>query len=187
MARISIKGRMIAMLATDGFELAELIDTRERLEKAGATVEVIAPARTQVKGQIRGWKARDWGDSVKVDRTIDEARPEAYDAVVIPGGLISPDLLRMEEKAIAFLRAFGASGKPLAAICHGTQLLINADLVRNRKLTSWPSLATDLRNAGGHWQDSEVVVDGTLITSRKPADIPAFSRAVIHAVEHTTV
>jgi protease I len=182
MSSAPLKGIKIAMLATDGFEQIELTETKENLEKAGATVEVIAPLHTQKKGQIRGWKFKEWGDSVNVDRLIDRAKPEDYAALVLPGGVINPDRLRLDEGAVEFVRNFAATGKPVAAICHGPQILINAELVRNKQLTSWPSLRVDLINAGGKWKDAEVIVDGQLITSRKPEDIPAFSVAVIAAI-----
>jgi deglycase len=184
MAQDKIDGRVIAMLATDGFEQAELSDTRANLERAGAKVEVIAPAKTLKAGEIKGWKVKDWGDTVKVDRSLDNADPGDYDALVLPGGVINPDKLRLEDKAIRFVRDFAATGKPVAAICHGPWLLINAGLARDKKVTSWPSVKTDLQNAGGRWQDAEVVIDGQLITSRKPDDIPAFSRAIVDAVAH---
>lgn len=182
MSDTRVKGRRIAMLATDGFEQVELTDTRSLLEKAGATVEVIAPAKTQKEGEIRGWKFKEWGDPVKVDVPLDQAKPQDYDALVLPGGVINPDKLRMDDKAVAFVKSFAASGKPLAAICHGPQLLINAGLVQGKRLTSWPSLKADLQNAGGRWEDSEVVTDQQFITSRKPEDIPAFSEKVIQAL-----
>lgn len=178
----SIRGRTIAMLATDGFEQSELIQTRALLEKAGGKVDVIAPAKTLEPGRIKGWNHKDWGESVKVDRSLDQARVEDYDALVLPGGVMNPDKLRLESQAIAFIRAFSDGGRLLAAICHAPQLLINAGLVRNRKMTSWPSIKTDLVNAGARWEDNAVVIDGSLITSRKPEDIPAFSKAVIEAV-----
>lgn len=182
MAQDQIKGRVIAMLATDGFEQVELTDTRERLQRAGARVDVLAPSATMKPGEIRGWKFKEWGDAVKVDRAVEDARPEEFDALVLPGGVINPDKLRLVEEAVQFVKDFAATGKPLAAICHGPQILVNAGVLQGRTLTSWPSLQPDLCNAGGEWKDAEVVVDGQLITSRKPEDIPAFSRAVIEAV-----
>jgi protease I len=177
-----IKGRRIAILATDGFEQVELTEPKKRFEEAGAHVDVLAPDHTQKTGEIRGWYFKDWGESVDVDLKVGDAKPEDYDALVLPGGVINPDRLRLDEKALSFVRAFAASGKPLAAICHGPQTLVNADLVQDRQLTSWPSISADLKNAGAHWTDREVVIDGQLITSRKPDDIPAFSAAVIDAV-----
>jgi protease I len=177
-----LKGRKVAMLATDGFEQVELTEPKKLLEQTGAWVEVIAPAKTLHQGEIRGWKFKEWGEAVTVDRPLDAARPEDYDALVLPGGVINPDRLRMDAQAVAFIRSFAGSRRPLAAICHGPQLLIEADLVRGRKLTSWPSLKTDLRNAGAQWEDREVVQDGPLTTSRRPEDIPAFAMAVIDAL-----
>ena len=135
-------------------------------------------------GSIKGWDgpSKDWGDKVTVDKTIAEARPGDYDALVLPGGQMNPDVLRMDKDAVAFVRAFVQSGKPVAAICHGPWLLVEADVVRGKRLTSWPSLHTDLANAGARWEDSEVVVDGNLITSRKPEDIPAFNQKIAEAL-----
>ena len=133
-------------------------------------------------GEIKGWKFKEWGDTVKVDKTLDDANPNEYDALVLPGGVINPDHLRTEPKAVNFVRQFISTGKPVAAICHGPWTLVEADAVRGKKVTSWPSLKTDLKNAGAHWVDEEVVQDGQFIFSRKPDDIPAFNRAVIEAV-----
>ena len=138
-----LKGKKIAILATDGFEQAELAEPRKALEDAGATTEIISPKG----GEIKGWKLKDWGDKVKVNRTLDEARPSDYDALVLPGGVINPDHLRMEPKAVSFVKEFAQSGKPVAAICHGPWTLIEAGVVKGRKMTSWPSLKTDLKNA----------------------------------------
>lgn len=149
------------------------------LESWGATVEVIAP---DDDAQIRGWNHTDWGDSVPVDTPLAQAKPDRYDALVLPGGVINPDNLRTNTQAIDFIRSVAASGKPVAAICHGPWLLVESGLVRDRKVTSWPSVKTDLSNAGGRWEDAEVVVDGQLITSRKPDDIPAFTDAVAKAL-----
>lgn len=169
----------IAILATDGFEQSELTEPKRLLEEAGAQTEVLAPAQTAKPGQIRGWQHTDWGESVAVDRRVGEARAQDYDALVLPGGQMNPDKLRLVPEAIAFIRDFGATGRPIAAICHGPWTLIDAGLVEGRKLTSWPSLKSDLRNAGAQWVDEPVVVDGRLITSRKPDDIPAFADALI--------
>lgn len=173
-----LKGKKIAILATDGFEQAELAESRKALEDAGATTEIISPKG----GEIKGWKLKDWGDKVKVNRTLDEARPSDYDALVLPGGVINPDHLRMEPKAVSFVKEFAQSGKPVAAICHGPWTLVEAGLVKGRKMTSWPSLKTDLKNAGANWIDEQVVVDGNFITSRKPDDIPGFSQKIIEMV-----
>ncbi len=173
-----LKGKKIAILATDGFEQVELTNPKMVLEEAGATTEIISPK----SGEIKGWNFKDWGDKVKVNKTLDEARPSDYDALVLPGGVINPDHLRMEPKAVSFVKEFAQSGKPVAAICHGPWTLIEAGVVKGRKMTSWPSLKTDLKNAGANWVDEEAVVDGNFITSRKPDDIPAFSQKIIEMV-----
>jgi protease I len=173
-----LNGKKIAILATDGFEQAELLEPRKALEEAGAKTEIIAPK----EGQIKGWNSKDWGESVRVDKTLKEARPNDYDALVLPGGVMNPDRLRMDPLAVDFVRKFAQSGKTVAAICHGPWTLIEAGVIKGKNLTSWPSLKTDINNAGGHWVDEEVCVDGQFITSRKPDDIPAFSRAIIDAV-----
>lgn len=175
----TLKGKSIAILATDGFEQSELQGPHQRLSDMGATVHVLTPGDAT---EIRGWKGKDWGDKVAVDKSLDAVSAADYDALVLPGGVINPDKLRLESTAIAFIQAFDAAGKPVAAICHGPWLLIESGLVKGKKVTSWPSLKTDLGNAGGHWEDSEVVVDGNLITSRNPDDIPAFSAAIGKAV-----
>ncbi len=169
----------IMILATDGFEQSELLKPREALRKAGYEPVVVSPE----DGSIRGWDQGDWGEEVTVDLTLEEAEAEDFDALVLPGGQINPDKLRMEEKAVQLVRDFAKAGKPIAAICHAPWLLIEADLVRGRKVTSWPSLRTDLRNAGANVVDQEVVIDGIFITSRKPDDIPAFNEALIGALE----
>jgi protease I len=174
-----LNGRHIAVLATDGFEQSELQEPKRLLEEAGAIVHVIAPDGAK---QIKGWDKKDWGSAVNVDKSLDQANVNDYDALVLPGGVINPDKLRLDAKAIALIKAFGAADKPIAAICHGPWTLINAELVDGRKITSWPSLRADLENAGATWQDSEVVQDGNLITSRKPDDIPAFTKTLIEAI-----
>jgi deglycase len=173
-----LNGKKIAILATDGFEQVELVEPRKALDGAGATTVVISPK----SGEIKGWKLKEWGDTVKVDKTLDDANPHDYDALVLPGGVINPDSLRMEPKAVNFIRQFISTGKPVAAICHGPWTLVEADAVRGRKVTSWPSLKTDLKNAGATWVDQEVVKDGQFIFSRKPDDLPAFNQALIEAV-----
>lgn len=171
----NLKGKKIAILATDGFEQVELTEPKKALENAGATTHVISPK----DGKIKGWKFTEWGDSVKVDKTLDQAKPEEYDALVLPGGVMNPDHLRTDLKAVDFVRRFAQSGKSVAAICHGPWTLIEAGVVRGKTMTSWPSIRTDLKNAGAHWVDQEVVVDGQFITSRKPDDIPAFCGKII--------
>ena len=174
----SLTDRKVAILATDGFEQVELTEPRKALEAAGATTHVISPK----SGEIKGWKFTDWGDKTKVDKTLDEANPADYDALLLPGGVINPDHLRMEPKAVQFIKDFAHSGKPVAAICHGPWTLIEAGVVRGKKITSWPSLKTDLKNAGANWVDEKVAEDGNLITSRKPDDIPDFNKALINQI-----
>jgi protease I len=173
-----LKGRKIAILATDGFEQVELTDPKRNVENAGATTEVLSVK----EGSIKGWKFTDWGDAVRVDKLASKAAIEDYDALILPGGQINPDKLRMDESAVDFVRRFVASGKPVAAICHGPWMLIEAGVVKGKTVTSWPSVHTDLINAGAKWVDREVAEDGNLITSRKPDDIPAFSKKVIELV-----
>ena len=170
-----LHGKRIAILATEGFEQSELEKPREALDQAGAETDLISPQ----KESIRGWDEDDFGDAVTVDVALDDANPEDYDGLLLPGGVMNPDKLRLEPKAVEFVRAFFAEGKPVAAICHGPQLLIEADVVRGRKLTSYASIKTDLINAGAIWVDQEVVVDNGLVTSRQPDDIPAFNRKMI--------
>jgi len=174
----NLNGKKIAILATDGFEQAELTEPRKALDDAGAVTVVISPH----SGKIKGWKTKDWGDTVKVDKTLDDANPNDYDALVLPGSVMNPDHLRMDPKAVNFVRQFVSTGKPVAAICHGPWTLLEAGALRGKKVTSWPSLKTDLKNAGADWVDQEVVTDGQFIFSRKPDDIPAFSKAIIDAV-----
>ncbi len=169
----------VMILATDGFEQSELVKPKEALEKAGYQAVVVSPKG----GTIKGWSGGDWGDEVAVDMTLDDASASDFVALVLPGGQINPDKLRLQDKAVRLVREFAQSDKPLAAICHGPWLLVEADVVRGRKVTSWPSIRTDLKNAGAEVVDKEVVIDGNLITSRKPDDIPAFCQALIGALE----
>ncbi len=175
-----LKGKKIAILATDGFEQAELIDPRKALNNAGATTVVIAPKN----GEIKGWNKKDWGQAVKVDQVLADANPHDYDALVLPGGVMNPDNLRMDPAAVNFVRQFVSTGKPVAAICHGPWTLVEAGALKGKTVTSWPSLKTDIKNAGGNWVDQAVVTDGQFIFSRKPDDIPAFNKAIIEAVAH---
>jgi len=172
----------IAILATDGFEQSELTKPKSALEEAGATVHVVSPE----SGSIKGWDQNDWGDAVDVDKTLSEADAARYDALVLPGGQINPDKLRIDGDALAFVKAFAAAGKPIAAICHAPWLLVEAGLVDGRKATSYTSIRTDLRNAGADVQDQAVVKDEdgpfVLITSRNPDDLPAFNEAIIETV-----
>jgi protease I len=165
----------VAILVAEGFEQSELTEPKKALEAAGARTSIVSP----VKGQVQGWKHFDKADKFKVDVLLDEASPQQFDALLLPGGVVNPDQLRMIPQAVQFVRAFFNAGKPVAAICHGPWALIEADVVRGRKVTSWPSLKTDLINAGADWVDSEVVADNGLVTSRKPDDIPAFNRKII--------
>jgi protease I len=169
----------IAILATDGYERSELREPLEKLRGEGAKVDVVSLE----PGEIKSWDKTDWGDSVPVDRTIAEISVEEYDALVLPGGQINPDVLRLDEKAVDFVRAFARSGKTLAAICHGPWLLVEADVVRDREMTSYPSIRTDVVNAGGKWTDKEVVVDQAIVTSRNPDDLPAFIAKIIEEVK----
>ena len=170
-----LKHTRVAILATDGFERAELIEPRQALDAAGAETTVISPKR----GEIKAWEKDHWGESVRVDAALAQANPDEYDALLLPGGVINADAMRMEPRAVEFVRAFARAGKPMAVICHAPWLLVEADIVRGRTLTSWPSLKTDLRNAGANWVDQEVVTDNGLVTSRKPDDIPAFNAKMI--------
>jgi protease I len=171
----SIAGAKILLIATDGYEDSELLEPRRILEDRGAEVIVASLERGEIKG--------DKEACVTVDRTIDEVDAADYDALVLPGGTKNPDKLRMDERVVATIRAFAAAGKPVAAICHGPWLLVEADLVRGRRVTGWPSIRTDLRNAGATVVDEEAVTDGNLVTSRKPEDIPAFTEALIALYE----
>lgn len=172
-----LNGRRVAVLATDGFEQSELETPVQALKQAGARVEVVSPKG----GQIQGMEHDQKGRQVQVDRELEGANAADYDALVLPGGVQNPDMLRLEPKAIAFVRSFAEANKPIAAICHGPWTLINAEAVAGRRMTSWPSLEVDLRNAGADWVDEEVVVDDLLVTSRKPDDLPAFCARMIEA------
>jgi protease I len=170
-----LNGKRIAILATEGVEQSELERPREALDEAGAETDLISLK----SGDIRAWDEDDFGDSFDVDETINDVSADDYDALLLPGGVMNPDKLRMQPKVTEFVRAFFAAGKPVAAICHGPQVLIDADVVRGRKMTSYPSVKKDLMNAGANWVDEEVVVDNGLVTSRKPDDIPAFNAKMI--------
>ena len=173
-----LSGKKIAILATDGFEQSELLEPRKALKEAGAETVVISPK----DGEIKGWNKTDWGEKVKVDKVLADANPSDYDALVLPGGVMNPDHLRMDPSAVNFVRQFVATGRTTAAICHGSWTLLEAGALKGKTVTSWPSLKTDLKNAGANWVDQEVVTDGQFIFSRKPDDIPAFNRTIIEAV-----
>ena len=174
----SLKGKKVAILATDGFEQSELAEPLKALETAGATVHVVSPKA----GAIKGWKHTEWGDSFAVDATLDQADPHHYDALVLPGGVMNPDKLRRDPQVLEFVRPFFEEGKPVGAICHGPWTLIDAGVVKGRKVTSYETIQTDLKNAGASWVDQEVVVDNGLVTSRKPDDLPAFNRKLIEEI-----
>ncbi|HJT22544.1 MAG TPA: type 1 glutamine amidotransferase domain-containing protein [Nitrospira sp.] len=170
-----LQGIRVAILVTDGFEQVELTEPRNALERAGAHSRVVSPAGEHVKG----WNRTEWGETVPVDVPLDRADASQFDALLLPGGVMNPDKLRMNPRAVSFVKAFIDERKPVAAICHGPWTLIEAGAVHGRRLTSYPSLQTDLKNAGAQWVDEQVVVDRGLVSSRKPDDIPAFNRAVI--------
>ena len=171
----TLKGKTIAILATDGFEQSELIKPKQALEDAGARTQVVSPKDDKIKG----WDKKDWGKEVPVDVNLKSADASKYDALMLPGGVMNPDQLRMNPDAVRFAKQFFEQGKPVAAICHGPWMLVETDAVRGRTVTSWPSLKTDIRNAGGTWVDQEVVVSDGVVTSRNPDDIPAFNREMI--------
>jgi protease I len=174
-----LAGKKVAILVADGFEQSEMAEPRKALEKAGAKTVLISPN----EDQVRGWTGGDWGDKFDVDVTLSDANAGDYDGLLLPGGVKNPDTLRVDPDAVDFVRGFFNSGKPLAAICHGPWTLINAGVVSGRKMTSYPSISMDLKNAGAEWVDEEVVVDNGLITSRKPDDIPAFSKKFIEELQ----
>jgi protease I len=172
---VDVKTRKIAVLATNGFEQAELTEPVKALRAAGATVQIVSPEA----GEIQGMKHDQKGDKTKVDLELSKARAADFDALVLPGGVANPDTLRINPAAVTFIKSFVTAGKPIAAICHGPWTLIEAGAVKGKTMTSWPSLHSDLQNAGANWVDEEVVVDGNLVTSRKPDDLPAFNRAFL--------
>jgi protease I len=173
-----LNNKKIAILTEEGFEQVELTSPKEALENAGATVHIISPK----SGKIKAWNEIDWGIEVDVDKELSTVSPDDYDALVLPGGVLNPDKLRQNKDAIAFVSAFLDEGKPVAAICHGPQVLIETGMLNGRTLTSYPSLQTDLTNAGAQWVDEEVVVDKGLVTSRTPADLDAFNRKTIEEI-----
>jgi protease I len=171
----NLKGKKVAILVADGFEQVELTEPKKALEQAGAVAQIVSPNKAEVKG----WNHTEWGDTFPVDVVLDKADPEGYDALLLPGGVMNPDKLRRNENALRFVRAFFDSDKPVAAICHGPWTLIDAGVVKGRRLTSYESIQTDLKNAGAEWVNEEAVVDQGLVSSRKPDDIPVFNRKMI--------
>jgi protease I len=178
----SLSNRKVAILTEEGFEQVELTSPKEALEAAGAEVDVISPK----SGRIKAWDETNWGIEINVDKQLNMVSPDDYDALVLPGGVLNPDKLRQNKDAVAFVSAFLDEGKPVAAICHGPQMLIETGMIGGRTLTSYPSLQTDLKNAGAHWIDQEVVVDNGLVTSRTPADLDAFNRKAIEEISEGT-
>lgn len=176
-----LKGMKVAVLATDGVEQVELTEPMEALREARAEVKVISPQSTEIQGMNHD----QMGDRLKVDAALSSVKPEQFDAIVLPGGVANPDRLRMIPEAVAFVRHFVQTDKPMAVICHGSWTLLEAGGAKGKTLTSWPSLRTDLRNAGANWVDQEVVVDGRLVTSRKPDDLPAFNREMLQLFERS--
>jgi protease I len=172
----TLKGKKVAILVTDGFEQIELTSPQRALQDAGAQTCIIAPAEAK---RVQGWKDSDWGDSFAVDVSLTGARAEDYDALLLPGGVLNADKLKIEPAAIQFAREFFNQGKPVAAICHGPWILVDAEVLQGRALTSFPALKKDLQNAGAEWFDREVIVDNGLVTSRKPADLAAFNEKMI--------
>ena len=174
-----LQGKRIAILATEGFEEVELTKPKQALEEAGASVDVIAPESGIKLGEIKGWDKTDWGKKVNVDVKLADAKPGDYDALHLPGGAMNPDHLRQLPAAVEFAKSFFTANKPVSAICHASWTLIESGSVKGKTMTSWPSLRTDLLNAGAHWVDKEVAVDGKFVTSRKPEDIPAFNKQIV--------
>lgn len=174
----NLSGKRVAILVTDGFEQVELTSPKQALEAAGAQTQIVSPNPDKVKG----WEHTDWGDEFPVDVPLDQANPEDYDALLLPGGVMNPDKLRMDTQATLFVRSFFEAQKPVAAICHGPWILVEADVLKGRKVTSYHSIKTDVKNAGANWVDQEVVVDQGLVTSRNPDDLPAFNRKMVEEV-----
>src|ERR1700683_721612 len=175
MTSATLQGKKVAILVTDGFEQSELLEPRKALDEAGATTMVVSPN----EGKVRGWNHKEWGNEVPVDGLVTSAKAESFDALLLPGGVMNPDQLRMKPEAVRFVKQFVDAGKPVAAICHGPWTLLEAGGVGGHTMTSWPSLRTDLKKGGAIWVEKEVVSDKNLVTSRKPDDIPAFNREMI--------
>jgi deglycase len=175
----NLKGLKVAILIEKGFEQVEMTEPRKALDEAGAETSIVSPN----EGKVRGWKFTEWGDEFPVDKALEKANPQDYDALLLPGGVMNPDKLRMQPKAVAFVKHFFQSDKPVAVICHGPWTIVEAGQAKGRRIASWPSVKTDLKNAGAEWVDNEVVVDGKLVSSRKPDDIPAFNREMLRVFE----
>lgn len=173
-----LDGKKVAILVENGFEESELMEPKKAIEQAGAKALIVSP----VTGKVRGWKNGNWSGEIAVDVPLTDARVEDFDALVLPGGVINPDKLRTSTTAVALVRAFYQAKKPIASVCHGPWMLVEADAVRGRRVTSWPSLQTDLRNAGADWVDEEVVTDQGIVTSRRPEDLPAFTRKLVEEI-----
>lgn len=171
----NLQGLKVAILVADGFEQVEMVEPRKALDNAGALTRIVSLKA----GQVRGWNHTEWGDRFPVDLTVERVRAADFDALLLPGGVMNPDKLRMMPEAVEFVKAFFAEGKPVAAICHAPWTIVEAGAAKGRRITSWPSVKTDLKNAGAEWVDEEVVSDGNLVSSRKPDDIPAFNRGMI--------
>ena len=178
-SRNELLGMKVAILATDGFEQSELFSPKKALEEAGATIHIVSLK----PGRIRGWKENNWGRSIRVDMTVREAWSTEFDCLVLPGGVINPDRLRKDSEAVAFVMSFINKKLPIAAICHGPQILIETGALKGKRMTSWSSIKTDLINAGVEWEDQEVVIDNNLITSRSPGDIPVFNKTIVREFE----
>lgn len=179
----TLAGKKVAILVADGFEQVEMTSPRDALTRAGALVEIVSP----VEHEVRGWQHTEWGETFAVDHDVSAVEATDYDALVLPGGQMNPDSLRINARAVQLVRDFHESGKPIAAICHGPWVLIEAGIVKGLRLTSYPSIRTDVLNAGGQWQDAEVVEDQGVITSRNPDDLPAFNRATVVAIATSQV
>lgn len=178
-----LNGKKVAILVADGFEQVELTDPQRALEEAGAETVIVSPAQ----GKVKGWNHTEWGDELPVDLQLNEAEPEDFDALLLPGGVMNPDKLRRNPKALQFVKSFFDAGKPVASICHGPWTLIDAGVAQGRQMTSYETIQMDLKNAGVRWEDREVVVDGNLVTSRKPDDLPAFNQAMIEVFARQAV
>jgi protease I len=175
-----LSGLRVAILIDDGFEEVEMVEPRKALDEAGADISIVSPAHRQV----RAWNMTEWGSRYPVDVPLNVARPNDFDALLLPGGVMNPDRLRMQPEAVGFVKAFFDARKPVGVICHGPWTVIEAGVAKGRRIASWPSLKTDLRNAGAEWVNEEVVVDGNMVSSRMPDDIPAFNKAIIEVFSH---